>query len=220
MGLFSIAHAQNISNDEVDVMVRELIQECHDRVDADEYATEAEKTVAKRNCDTEITNQYKNVEIDYQNSDEKRADERTIQNCEDWYPQYRYLTEKQFSLQKHDATVIDCIAMYNDPIWDYDGEDRLDKLTIRLVEIRAEAPEEPETRQVELDVNIPKPQSNILENQEYNDVTDLKEKIRILEEELAKKDAIINEQIKVIMELANRIKNVMFGSFSSFFTQF
>ncbi|KKK90691.1 hypothetical protein LCGC14_2720450, partial [marine sediment metagenome] len=29
----------------------------------------------------------------------------------------------------------------------------------------------------------------------------------------------INEQIRVIMELANRIKNVVFGTFSSFFTQ-
>ena len=220
MGLFSVAHAQNVSNDDVDVMVRELIQECQARVMADTDATEAEKTVAKRNCDTEITNKYKNVEIDYQNLDEKRADERTIQNCEIWHPQYRYLTEKQFSLQKNEATVTDCIAMYEDPIWEYVGEDRLDKLTSRLVEIRVETPEEPETRHVELDVNVPKPQSNILVNQEYADVTDLEEKIRILEEELIKKDEIINEQIKVIMELANRIKNVMFGPFSSFFTQF
>jgi hypothetical protein len=220
MGMFSLAHAQNISNDEVDVMIRELIQECHDKIMADDLATEAEKTVAKRNCETDITNKYKNVEIDYQNSDEKRALERTMQNCEDWYPQYRYLTQAQFSLQKHEASVTDCIAMYNDPMWEYDGDDRLKKLATRLLEIKAAAPVEPETRHVELDVNVPKPQSSILESQEYAEVTDLKEKISILEEELIKKDEIINEQIKVILELANRIKNVMFGSFSSFFTQF
>jgi len=73
VGSFSTAYAQNISNDEVDVMIRELIQECQDRVMADEYATGAEKTVAKRNCETDITNQYKNVEIDYQQSAENKA---------------------------------------------------------------------------------------------------------------------------------------------------
>lgn len=220
IGLFSTAYAQNVSNDEVDVMIRELIQECHDKVMADERATEAEKTVAKRNCETDITNQYKNVEIDYKNSDEKRANQRSMQNCEDWYPQYRYLTQAQFTLQKHEATVIDCITLYNDSIWEYDGEDRLEKLSARLLEIKSESPVEPETRYVELDINIPKLQSNILETPQDTEATDLEEKIRILEEELIKKDQIINEQIKVIMELANRIRNVMFGPFSSFFTQF
>ncbi len=219
VGSFSTAYAQNISNDEVDVMIRELIQECQDKVMADEYTTGAEKTVAKRNCETDITNKYKNVEINYQKSAEKRAELETIQKCEDWYPQYRYLTQEQFRTQKHDATVTDCITLYDDSIWGYAGEDRLEKLNARLLEIKAEAPEEPQTRHVALNVNIPDLQSNILETQQDTEVTDLEEKIRILEEELIKKDEIINEQIKVIMELANRIKNVLFGTFSSFFTQ-
>lgn len=220
IGLFSTANAQNVSDDEVDVMVRELIQECQARVMADEEATEAEKTVAKRNCETEITNQYKNVEIDYQDIAEKRAIHQTLQSCEDWHPQYRYLTEAQFRLQKHEATVIDCISLYDDEIWKYQGNDRLDVLTDKLIELRNATPEEPETRYVELDINVPKLQENILESQQTDKVTDLEEKIRILEEELEKKDQIINEQIKVIMDLANRIKNVMFEPFGSFFTIF
>ena len=219
VGSFSTAYAQNISNDDVDIMIRGLIQECQDKVMADEYTTEAEKTVAKRNCETDITNQYKNVEIDYQKSAEKRAELETIQKCEDWYPQYRYLTEYQFSLQKNEAIVNDCITLYDDSIWKYVGEDRLERLSARLLEIKAEAPVEPQTRHVALNVNIPDLQSNILETQQVADVTDLEEKIRMLEEELIKKDEIINEQIRVIMELANRIRNVMFGTFSSFFTQ-
>ena len=220
LGLFSTAYAQNTSNDEVDVMIRELIQECQERVMADEYATEAEKTVAKRNCETDITNQYKNVEINYQELAEQRSNLNAMQNCEDWYPQYRYLTQEQFKLQKHEATVIDCITLYNDSIWEYVGEDRLEKLSDRLLEIKSEIPEEPETRNVEIDINIPKFESRVLDTQLDGEETDLKERIRILEEELIKKDEIINEQIKVIMELANRIKNVMFSPFSSFFTQF
>jgi len=219
IGSFSTAFAQNISNDDVDVMIRELIQECQDRVMADEDATGAEKTVAKRNCQTDITNQYKNVEINYQQSAEKRAIENNLQKCEDWFPQYRYLTQDQFRLQKHEASVNDCITLYDDSIWKYVGEDRLERLSARLLEIKAEAPEEPQTRHVALNVNIPVLQSNILETQQDAEVTNLEEKIRILEEELIKKDEIINEQIKVIMQLANRIKNVLFGTFSSFFTQ-
>lgn len=220
IGLFSTANAQNVSDDEVDVMVRELIKECQDRVMADEEATEAEKTVAKRNCETDITNQYKNIEIDYQDLAEKRAIHQTLQSCEEWHPQYRYLTEAQFRLQKHEATVNDCISLYNDEIWKYQGNDRFDVLTDKLIELRDAAPEEPETRYVELDVNIPKLQENILESPQIDKVTDLEEKIRLLEDELEKKDQIINEQIKVIMELANRIKNVMFEPFGSFFAIF
>ncbi len=219
VGSFSTAYAQNISNDEVDIMIRELIQECQDRIMADEYSTGAEKTVAKRNCETDITNQYKNIEINYKQSAEKRAIENNMQKCEDWHPQYRYLTEAQFRLQKNEAIVKDCITLYDDSIWKYVGEDRLERLSARLLEIKAEAPEEPETRHVALNVNIPDLQSNILETQQDAEVTDLEEKIRILEEELIKKDEIINEQIKVLIELANRIRNVLFGTFSSFFTQ-
>lgn len=219
VGSFSTAYAQNTSNDEVDIMIRELIRECQDRVMADEDATGAEKTVAKRNCETDITNQYKNIEINYKQSAEKRANENNMQKCEDWHPQYRYLTEAQFRLQKNEAVVNDCITLYDDSIWKYVGEDRLERLSARLLEIKAEAPVEPQTRHVALNVNIPDLQSNILETQQVVDATDLEEKIRILEEELIKKDEVINEQIKVILELANRIKKVMFGTFSSFFTQ-
>lgn len=217
MGLFSTAYAQNISNDEEDIMIRELIQECQDRVDVDEKATEAEKTVAKRNCETEITNKYKNVEIDYKDLAEKRANLNIMQSCEDWYPQYRYLTQEQFRLQKHEATVNDCIIIYNDSIWNYNGEDRLEKLSSRLLEIKAELPKEPPTRHVELDVNIPKLESKTLQTPNDIDENDLKERIKFLEAELVKKDEIINEQIRVIMDLANRIKNVMFSQFNSFF---
>ncbi len=219
VGSFSAAYAQNTSNDEVDVMIRVLIQECQEKVMADEDATGAEKTVAKRNCETDITNKYKNVEINYQQTAEKRANQKNMEKCEDWYPQYRYLTQEQFRLQKHEATVNDCVRLYDDPIWKYVGEDRLEKLSARLLEIKAEAPEEPQTKHVALNVNISDLQSNILETQQDVEETDLETKIRILEEELIKKDEIINEQIKVIMELANRIRNVMFGMFSSFFTQ-
>ena len=219
IGVMIPAYAQNVSQDEVDVKVRELIKECQEQVKNDEKLSSAEKTVAQRNCETEITNEYKNVEIDYKNLDEKRAKLQTMQSCEDWYPQYRYLTDKQFSMQKHAESVNDCILLYNDSIWEYVGEDRLDKLSERLDEIKSELPQEPETREVSLDVNIPRFESNsILENN--SETMDLEEKIRLLEEEVAQKDEIIREQVKVIMDLANRIKNIMFEPLGFFFSNF
>ena len=216
IGLVMPVYAQNVSHDEVDVKIRELIQECQENVDNNDSLSEAEKTVAHRNCETDITNEYKNVEIDYQGLDEKRAKLQNMQSCEDWHPQYRYLTESQFRLQKYSQTVNDCILLYNDSIWDYVGEDRLEILIERLDEIRSELPQEPETREVTLDVNLPQFQSNII-NENNSDEVDLEEKVRLLEEEIAQKDEIIKEQIKVIMELANRIKNIMFEPFNSFF---
>ena len=219
IGLVIPVYAQNVSHDEVDIKIRELIQECHDIVKNNDSLSEAEKTVAYRNCETEITNEYKNVEIDYQELDQKRAKLQNMQSCEDWHPQHRYLTESQFRLQKHSETVNDCILLYNDSIWDYVGEDRLEKLSERLDEIRSELPQEPETREVTLDVNLPQFKSNIISGNNSDEV-DLEEKVRLLEEEIAQKDEIIKEQIKVIMELANRIKNIIFEPFDSIFMHF
>ena len=219
VGIMIPAYAQNVSQEEVDVKVRELIKECQEEVKNDENLSAAEKTVAQRDCETRITNEYKNVEIDYQNLDEERARLQTIQSCEDWHPQYRYLTEAQFRLQKHSQTVDDCILLYHDAIWEYVGEDRLKKLSERLIEIKSELPAEPETREVNLDVNIPKFESNQILDKNSEDI-DLEEKVRLLEEEIAKKDEIIREQVKVIMELANRVKNIMFDPFESFFIKF
>ncbi|MGI0077427.1 MAG: hypothetical protein ACREAU_08505, partial [Nitrosopumilaceae archaeon] len=48
MGLIIPAYAQNVSHDEIDIIIRELIQECQEKVMADKSVTEAAKTVAKR----------------------------------------------------------------------------------------------------------------------------------------------------------------------------
>src|SRR3990170_9059771 len=65
----------------------------------------------------------------------------SVKNCEDWYPQYQFLTEQQFRLQKHGEDASDCIMLYNDSVWQYIGEDRLEKLHNRLDEIKSELPQ-------------------------------------------------------------------------------
>lgn len=220
IGIIIPAYAQNVSHDEVDIIIHRLIQECQEKVMTDKSVTEAAKTIAKRNCETKITNEYKNVEIDYKKQSEIRIQLQNMQNCEDWYPQYQFLTEQQFRLQKNVESTNDCIMLYNDSVWQYIGEDRLEKLHNRLDEIKTQLPQSHETRYLTLDVNISDPEPKIIDAQKVTDkVADLEEKVRSLEEELSKKDEIIREQLKVIMDLANRIKNVMFGTIDSFLIQ-
>jgi len=217
IGLIIPTYAQNVSDDEVDIKIRELIQECQEKVMEDKSATEAAKTIAKRNCETEITNEYKNIEIDYKNQSEKRIQLQNMQNCEDWYPQYQFLTEYQFRIQKNGEAVNDCIVLYNDPVWNYIGENRLEKLQNKLDEIKTELPQATETRHITLDVDILNSEPKTIDSQKnFDKISQLEEKIRLLEDELSKKDEIIKEQLKVIMDLANRIKNVMFDAIGSF----
>lgn len=217
IGLFIPVYAQNVSHDEIDVKIRELIQDCQEKIMQDNTLTDAEKTVAKRNCETEITNEYKNVENDHKELAEKRARLQNMQNCNDWYPQYSFLTESQFRLQKHESIVNDCIILYNDAIWEYVGEDRLEKLSERLDEIKIQSAENIEPEPNKLEINVAKLEPSIVNTQQnINNDSELQERVKFLEEEIKKKDAIIQEQLNVIMELANRIRNVV-GSLNAFF---
>ena len=47
----------------------------------------------------------------------------------------------------------------------------------------------------------------------------LQERVTFLEEQLAKKDEVIKEQIKVIMDLANRVKVTLFEPFFQYWNQ-
>ena len=60
-------------------------------------------------------------------------------------------------------------------------------------------------------------QSQILtEEQKTDRISELEDKVQSLEEQLDKKDAVIQEQVKVIMDLANRIKNISYDVISFF----
>ncbi|MEE9535224.1 MAG: hypothetical protein V3V58_01610, partial [Nitrosopumilaceae archaeon] len=62
-----------------------------------------------------------------------------------------------------------------------------------------------------LNIELPKYQPTIIDVPQNQDkVAELEEKVQLLEEELDKKDAVIREQLKVIMDLFNKIRNVIF----------
>ena len=202
------ASAQNVSDE--DAKIREEILACFSKVDANEDLTIAEKTVAKRNCETDINNKYSEINNNHQDLAEVRDRIQVIQKCEDWHHSYKLLDKEQWRVQKHADHATDCLMIYNDNIWKYEGENRLIVLADRLVELKEEQNQKPK----------PISTSVVRSNSVMDDIRDdkimkLEVKIAALQEELRKKDAVIMEQMKVITDLANMVRNVILNAFGS-----
>jgi hypothetical protein len=219
MGLVIPAYAQDARYTELEQQMREEVRDCKVKIDAQDELSDAEKTVAKRNCETAVVIRYGEIEDNYTQA-EIRDKIQNMQRCEDWYPQYRYLTEAQFTIQKKAEVVRDCFLLYNDPIWSYDGKDRLNKLIDRLDEIKSELPTISEPVRTFEAFAVPQYEPSIIDVPHNQDrVVELEEKVKILEEEIAKKDEVIQEQIKVIMDMYNRIRNVIFETIGFVWSQ-
>lgn len=214
LGLVFPAFAQNVSLDETDIKIREEIASCEKDIQENDSLSEAEKTVAKRDCTTEIQNKYRNENLDHQLASGLKVKLENIQRCEDWFPQYQFLDEEQFRIQKNSDIVTDCIRLYKDSVWSYRGDDRPIVLIERLNEIRS-LPTITDREPTLL--TLSPVQSQILtEEQKTDRIYELESRVQELEEQLDKKDAVLQEQMKVIMDLANRIRNISYDMISFF----
>ncbi len=203
------AYAQNISDE--DAKIREEILACWIEVDANEDFTVAEKTVAKRNCETVINNKYSEMNNNHYDLAEEKERIQVMEKCEDWYPSYKILDESQWRIQKHTDQTIDCLMIYNDDVWKYDGENRLVVLSDRLLELKEEQNQRPSP--VATSIELPSESSIIAQDTRFNKMAELEAKVAELQEQVRKKDAIIMEQIKVLTDLANMIRNVILNVF-------
>ena len=205
MFLFTVsiipAFAQNTHLDEEDETIRAEIIECEDKISSDVSLTVASKTVQKRNCPSEIRKIYAEIALTHEDQNELKIKQQNLQKCEDWYSQYGFLNEGTFKIQKNAQMVQSCITLYNDPLWTYDGEDRkkilLDKLDAILVD-------------VPIKNNL---SDELINNLQYevDRIYSLEKRIVALEDELDNKDMIIREQMNVIVNLANSLKNAIFN---------
>jgi len=203
------ASAQNISDE--DSKIREEIRACWIEVDANEDLTIAEKTVAKRNCETVINNKYSKMNNNHYDLAVEKERIQVMQKCEDWYPSYKLLDEDQWRIQKHADQASDCLMIYTDDIWKYDGEDRLVVLSDMLIELKEEQNQRPSP--VATSIELPSESSIIAQDTRLNKMVELEAKVADLQEQVRKKDAIIMEQIKVLTDLANMIRNVILNVF-------
>ena len=203
------ASAQNVSDE--DLRVRAEVKACHEKVDANEELTYSEKTLAKRNCETEISNKYSEINNDHREVAIKHDQMQIMQKCEDWHPAFLMLDEKTWRLQKHHDQANDCLMLYKDDTWNYSGEDRVDVLIDRLLELREQQSLKPIP--VAPSIQLPSQSSIIAENTRADKMTDLEDKIAELQNEIRKKDEVIKEQIKVLSDLANMLRNAVFKAF-------
>lgn len=209
MFLFAVStipvYAQNVHFDEDEEKIRAEILECEDKIMANDSLTDASKTVEKRECSSEIRKKYAETALTFELQDEMKIRLQNLQKCEDWHSQYQFLDEVNFKIQKNAQMVQSCISLYNDPLWTYAGEDRIEILSDKLETILVEVP---------IKTNH---SDDFLKNSQYevDRIYSLEKKIAELEDELHNKDLIIREQMNVISNLANTLRNAIFDGFQS-----
>jgi len=193
-------YAQNIHLDEGEEKIRAEINKCEDKISEDDSLTDASKTVQKRECSSEIRKKYAETALTFEQQDEMKIRLQNLQKCEDWYSEYQFLDEANFKIQKNAQMIQSCIILYNDPLWTYAGEDRAKILSEKLETILVETPVKTNTS------------NEFLKNSQYevDRIYSLEKRITALEDELDNKDLIIREQMNVIVNLANSLKNAIF----------
>jgi len=197
-------YAQNIHLDEDEEKIRAEINECEDKISEDDSLTDASKTVQKRECSSEIRKKYAETALTFEQQDEMKIRLQNLQKCEDWHSQYKFLDEANFKIQKNAQMMQSCITLYNDPLWTYVGENRAEILSEKLETILMETPVKTNTS------------NEFLKNSQYevDRIYSLEKRITALEDELDNKNMIIREQMNVIVNLANSLKNAIFDEIS------
>ena len=137
--------------------------------------------------------------------------ENDIFYCEENYEQYKIIGEYEFLVrEQHTLEARVCVHLYNDPLWSDTSKYRTTKLLERgnyYVNVEIE-----KSKENAESGTIPQPEKPISDMQKaINQITTLEKKVSDLEKKLAQKDAVILEQIKVIMDLANKIKSIIFS---------
>jgi len=135
--------------------------------------------------------------------------ENDIFYCEENYEQYKLIGEYDFLVrERHTLEARVCVHLYNDSLWADTSKYRIAKLLERgnyYVNVEIEKSKENAEAGT-----IPQPEKPISDMQKaINQITALEKKVSDLEKKLAQKDAVIFEQIKVIMDLANKVKSVI-----------
>jgi hypothetical protein len=199
------AYAQNVHIDEEERQILEEIKECEYKIMSDDSLTDASKTVEKRKCSSEIRKNYAETPLTSEQRDELKIRLQNLQKCEDWHSQYKFIDEANFKIQKNAQIVQSCITLYGDPIWTYSGEDRVEILSEKLEEILVQVPVKEN-----LTDELPKELEYRVDR-----IDSLEKRIADLESQLHGKDLIIREQMNVISNLANSLRNAVFDGIQS-----
>ncbi|CAE6498039.1 hypothetical protein [Candidatus Nitrosotenuis uzonensis] len=137
--------------------------------------------------------------------------ENDIQYCKESYQHYLALGEYEF-VERERRTMESrvCVHLYGDPVWDYTGKDRMQKLlergnyyvNIEIEKSRIAARTGTIERTSQPPTDLQKAEAKILEQEKT---------IRELEKKIEQKDQIILEQVRVIMQLVQKTMATWYG---------
>jgi len=127
--------AQNVPSQKKYESVIIAVNNCKQIVDSNPDLTEAEKVVAKRKCASDGTKEFVG-EVNSKNTRLQELKTKNMIQCETWYSQYKIATLENFKVLKPVQLANDCMELYNDPIWAYADNDRLEKLLERADDLK------------------------------------------------------------------------------------
>ena len=129
---FPAVYSQNQPDEQEYAQAMEKAEECKEKIDNDDSMTPAEKTVARDKCDDHLTKEIVGTSgVDTKNEEIREDRTKEILQCEEWHSQYLTDSQENFMLLKDVKHANMCIFLYTDPIWEYDGQDRIEKLMDR-----------------------------------------------------------------------------------------
>ena len=198
-------YAQNIHYDEKELQIQAEIKECEEKIASDDTLTDASKTVQKRECSSEIRQKYTETAMSFKLQDEMKIKLQNLQKCNDWHSEFQFLNEANFKIQKNSQIVQGCIFLYNDPLWKYVGDDREQILSDKLDEFMSS-----DVAKTSIDRKTVQDIPGELER-----IYALEKKVAELEVEIENKNMIIREQMNVISNLANSLRNAIFDGIQS-----
>ena len=186
-------------------------QQCIDDIPDD--ATDLERRAAIKEC----TKYKMDAPADTKDGDKFTSAYKIVEGCDAYYEHYKRITETQYTDANRSTEARQCLQLFKDDVWNYDGDDRLDVLAKRLLELEEISLEENEK---ELEKNtmdaIEDSMSNFKITETYKKILVLEDRVYELENSLKQKDLILMEQVKVILSLTEQLRVVFSQIFSPF----
>lgn len=217
--------------------ISEAEQKCLDEIPED--ATQVERMTMIKECNTiGIGEGSVTQEVD----PEITQAEDYVKDCEYRYETYEKVGENTYKKVFLDSLANSCIKLYQDEIWNYVGDDRFQKLGEKMLEITREHsltlkmealnPALAECDKFKYLSEIDDCKLALSTEFKFKELAPpdfstsiYQEKIELLEnenvqlkEELQKKDAVLMEQLRVIMDLANKLTSTVYEKLVSLFS--
>jgi len=160
--LVTPAYAQNVPKTETYADIVNESKNCKKLIQDNSSLSDAQKIVNKRLCANQAASKIVG-DLEIKNIRLYELQVKNLVQCETWYDNYKVTTKDVFKILKPRQLADDCITLYNDGIWNYDGKDRSKKILelaselniFEIVKIKAKIPEKGVAPLKQVELGIP-----------------------------------------------------------------